>query len=382
MLTLLKQARAYGLGVVLATQNPVDLDYKGLSNTGTWFLGRLQTERDKARVLEGLEGASAEAGASFDRQKMKATLAGLNSRVFLMNNVHEDAPVVFQTRWALSYLRGPITRSQIQQLMAEKKNSRKAEAKVAAAAAARNAPAAEKVEAVAPVAKSQQVSLPPDVDVFYLRRRGKVSNDSQLVYRPALIGTGKLHFVRATYKVDAWQKRSLLQTLRDEVPEQVWEKALNLNMEAIDLEDEPDSDATCANLPAALGRAQNYKNWIKDLEDHFYSNETLTIWKCTELKMYSEAGEAEADFRIRMGQLANEQRDMQVETLREKLKELEEEFDEEAKEVEEKFRAEALDLEELSVRPRKTDIEISKLAVVWTPWRIDGNGIAEPLFEP
>ncbi|HSG70368.1 MAG TPA: DUF87 domain-containing protein, partial [Planctomycetaceae bacterium] len=117
MLTLLKQARAYGLGVVLATQNPVDLDYKGLSNTGTWFLGRLQTERDKARVLEGLEGASAEAGKSFNRQEMEATLAGLGQRVFLMNNVHENEHVTFQTRWALSYLRGPLTRQQIKTLM-------------------------------------------------------------------------------------------------------------------------------------------------------------------------------------------------------------------------------------------------------------------------
>ncbi len=102
LLTLLKQGRAFGLGVVLATQNPVDLDYKGLSNAGTWFLGRLQTERDKARVLEGLEGAAATAGGPFDRGQMEQTLAGLGSRVFLMNNVHEDQPVVFETRWALS----------------------------------------------------------------------------------------------------------------------------------------------------------------------------------------------------------------------------------------------------------------------------------------
>ncbi len=103
MLTLLKQARAYGLGLVLATQNPVDLDYKALSNAGTWFLGRLQTERDKARVLDGLEGASAASGKVFDRKTVEQTLSGLGSRVFLMNNVHEDAPVVFQTRWALSF---------------------------------------------------------------------------------------------------------------------------------------------------------------------------------------------------------------------------------------------------------------------------------------
>ncbi|MDX2413443.1 MAG: hypothetical protein QNK16_13210, partial [Woeseiaceae bacterium] len=113
-LTLLKQARAYGLGLVLATQNPVDLDYKGLSNTGTWFIGRLQTERDKARVMEGLEGAS---DGNFDKQKMERTLAGLGKRRFLLHNVHEDEAVVFNTRWVLSYLAGPLTRDSIKALM-------------------------------------------------------------------------------------------------------------------------------------------------------------------------------------------------------------------------------------------------------------------------
>jgi hypothetical protein len=108
LLTLLKQARAFGLGVVLATQNPVDLDYKGLANTGTWFLGRLQTERDKQRVLEGLEGAAAQAGAQMNRAEMDTLLSGLGKRVFLMNNVHEKQPVLFETRWTLCYLRGPL----------------------------------------------------------------------------------------------------------------------------------------------------------------------------------------------------------------------------------------------------------------------------------
>src|SRR5262249_48209806 len=117
LLTLLKQARAFGVGIVLATQNPVDLDYKGLSNTGTWFIGRLQTERDKARVLQGLEGAAAGASAKFDRQKMEQTLAGLSNRLFLLHSVHEDVPEVFQVRWALCYLPGPLTRNQIKVLM-------------------------------------------------------------------------------------------------------------------------------------------------------------------------------------------------------------------------------------------------------------------------
>ena len=127
-LTLLKQARAYGLGLVLATQNPVDLDYKGLSNTGTWFIGRLQTERDKARVMEGLEGAS---GGKFDKQAMERTIAGLGKRRFLLHNVHEDEAVVFDTRWVMSYLAGPLTRDHIRTLM---KKAKAAVAKVAKAA--------------------------------------------------------------------------------------------------------------------------------------------------------------------------------------------------------------------------------------------------------
>ena len=96
-------------GCRIGDAKPVDLDYKGLANTGTWFIGRLQTERDKARVIEGLE-ARQPVAEKFDRQQMEQTLAGLGNRVFLLNNVHEDAPEVFQTRWTLSYLRGPLTR--------------------------------------------------------------------------------------------------------------------------------------------------------------------------------------------------------------------------------------------------------------------------------
>ncbi len=130
LLTLLKQARAFGLGVVLSTQNPVDLDYKGLSNTGTWFIGRLQTERDKGRVLEGLEGAAA--GSGFDRSRMEEILAGLGKQVFLLHNVHENEPVIFQTRWVMSYLRGPMTREQIKVLMADRKSPAPDVAKISA----------------------------------------------------------------------------------------------------------------------------------------------------------------------------------------------------------------------------------------------------------
>ncbi len=117
MLTLLKQARAFGLGVMLTTQNPVDVDYKGLTNAGTWFIGKLQAERDKARLLDGLESVMAEAGSMGDRGQLDKIISSLEARVFLLHDVNLPGPVVFQTRWAMSYLRGPLTRQQIKQLM-------------------------------------------------------------------------------------------------------------------------------------------------------------------------------------------------------------------------------------------------------------------------
>ena len=122
LLTLLKQGRAFGIGVVLATQNPVDLDYKGLANTGTWFLGRLQTERDKARMLDGLEGAAA---GTLDRATADRLLSALGKRVFLLHDVHASGPTVFQTRWTMSYLRGPLSRDQIRKLTGDARPARR-----------------------------------------------------------------------------------------------------------------------------------------------------------------------------------------------------------------------------------------------------------------
>ncbi len=109
ILRMLKQARAFGVGLTLATQNPVDLDYKALSNAGTWMIGKLQTERDKARLLDGLEGAA----PGLDRKAFDKMISLVDKRVFILHNVHEEAPVVFHTRWAMNYLPGPLTRAQL-----------------------------------------------------------------------------------------------------------------------------------------------------------------------------------------------------------------------------------------------------------------------------
>jgi Helicase HerA, central domain len=307
MLTLLKQARAFGLGVVLATQNPVDLDYKGLANCGTWFLGRLQTERDKLRVLDGLEGASTAAGGSFDRAEMERILSGLGSRVFLMNNVHEDHPVVFQSRWALSYLRGPLTREQIAKLMEE----RKATTAPSGLRAEREEPAAPgKAAAARPV-------LPPEITERFAARRANLPEGANLIYRPALLGQVKLHFAQTAAGVDHWQDVSLLLPIGDAVPAETWAKAEERE-EELETEKQPEGGAKFTALPAELSRAKRYTELATALKDYLYRNRKLQLWKCPPLKQTSSAGESQSDFRVRLAQRAREERDAQVAALRQK----------------------------------------------------------------
>ena len=306
MLTLLKQARAFGLGVVLATQNPVDLDYKGLSNAGTWFLGRLQTERDKARVLDGLEGATAAAGASFDRAKLSSTLSALGNRVFLLNNVHDDEPVVFQTRWTLSYLRGPLTQSQIQSLMAEQKQ--------AAPATAARAAALLKTSVAESTGGSERPVLPPGVAECFLRTSG-VASSTVITYHPSLLGVARVHFVDARSGTDQWDDMVLLAAAADAGQGPVWQGAQRLGDGPPETEKEPQAGARFAPLPLGCSKPSSYTSWATALKDHLYRNQTLGLWKCAALKRFSKAGESEGDFRSRLAHAAREQRDSAVDKL-------------------------------------------------------------------
>jgi hypothetical protein len=317
MLTLLKQARAYGLGIVLATQNPVDLDYKGLSNAGTWFLGRLQTERDKARVLEGLEGASAEAGASFNRADMEATLAALGTRVFLLNNVHEDRPVVFETRWCLSYLRGPLSRSQIQTLMAPRKQPQVQEVPL------ETAPAPLPVGKIETATTTVPPVVPAGIEQMFFAPAPTPAPDAAPtppgIYRPSLFGVAQVHFVDAKAGVDVRQGLGLLAAVGDTQPDDPWQTAEILPACDVQSSDKPLEGLAFAALPPALAQVKNYAAWQKSLADHLYRNHTLTRWYAPAFKEYSTQGESEGDFRVRIEHKAREERDAEVEKLRQKF---------------------------------------------------------------
>ena len=315
MLTLLKQARAFGLGCVLATQNPVDLDYKGLSNAGTWFLGRLQTERDKARVLEGLEGASSQAGSSFDKAKMEEILAGLGSRVFLMNNVHDDQPTVFETRWAMSYLRGPLTRNQIEKLVEDDPAYDRDAVAASLTADKVTRPAAEPVAKMEPQIDQTQL-VPADIDQLFVEPNRRINEGEKLVYRPALMARGQLHYVRSTWKTDKWEEKTFLaQITGNQTPDEVWEESEEV-LENLDFYREPDGEAEFAKLPSDMQKVKNYKRWEKEFKEYMYKDLPITLQKCASLKMFSQAGETQGEFRVRLEQESSERRDEETEKLR------------------------------------------------------------------
>jgi hypothetical protein len=307
MLTLLKQARAYGLGVVLATQNPVDLDYKGLSNAGTWFLGRLSTERDKARVIEGLEGVAT--GPGFDRASLDATLSALPKRVFLMRNVHEDAPVLFQSRQALSYLAGPLTREQIRRIDGERAAQ--------AAEPERAIPARE----AAPATQSggDRPALPAGVtERFLLADAANETENATLLYRPALLAVASLHYALAKHDVDVWAKCAWLAPI-DAATATPWETGRELGAAAPTVSAEPAPGARFAPLPPPAARPESYERWRKSLATHLYRARPLVLWTTSgKPATVSRPGESEGDFRVRLRDAGREARDAEVEKLRAK----------------------------------------------------------------
>lgn len=291
MMTMLKQARAFGLGCLLATQNPVDLDYKALSNIGTWFLGRLQTERDKLRVLDGLEGAAGSQNAKFNRKEMETLLSGLGNRVFLMNNVHEDGPVLFHVRWVMSYLTGPLTRGQIKGLMDPKR-------------AAFVPVKAQATEDFNPMARSSAApeSNRPVVgagvtELFAASESGK--------YFPFLYREATVHFSLTKANVEGSRKVAKVNPILASGID--WESTDAVAPET--LRANPEDGFAFAELPGYAMNAKNYTAVVKNFADDLHREERAEIWFCPSLKMWGKIGEAETDFRARLIHAAHEGRD-------------------------------------------------------------------------
>ena len=301
LLTLMKQARAFGLGVVLATQNPVDLDYKGLGNAGTWFIGRLQTERDKARVIEGLLGT--EAAGGLDRAAFEAMMSSLAQRTFLMRNVHDDAPVLMRTRWALSYLRGPLTLNEIKQLTP---------ARAASAAAASTGAPATAARAPSVAAAPQRPVLQAGVtEKFVAAKGGQVTR-----YAPRIGAKVRAHFVDTKAGMDAWESWVYLAPCDSNAPD--WTQAEIVPEPGPTFAPAPADGATFDEAPSVVASPKNYKAWGTSLADYVYRSQALNVFRCPDLKMAAAPGGTESEFRAHLAQTLREKRDAAVDDLRRK----------------------------------------------------------------
>jgi hypothetical protein len=300
--------------LVLTTQNPVDLDYRGLTNAGTWFIGKLQTDRDKMRVLEGLEGLDIATGAGSARSYFDRLISSLDKRVFIMHNVHQDGPVVFMTRWAMSYLRGPLTKSQIRTLMEPHKEQ------LAAAAprplSAEVTPTSlEALQAVLPQAEPgfspAPMQLHSEINQYFLqldtpleralfeeeRRRGTLFHPTvkQKVYHPAILGWATVHFQDARRKVAHSEEHSYLLPVPEDLAWVDWPKG-RIALTKDDLLVAPPADALYADVPASLGDAKKLKALQKDFVNFLYREIRLTLYHNTALRIYSAVGESEGRF--------------------------------------------------------------------------------------
>jgi hypothetical protein len=311
LMTLLKQGRAFGIGVVLATQNPVDLDYKGLANTGTWFLGRLQTERDKARMLDGLEGAAA---GSMDRGETDRLLSALDKRVFLLHNVHEKGPVVFQTRWTLSYLRGPLSRDQIRQLTPAATPVSDPVGSRAAAAAGSSAGAGKEPAAAKPRAGGAAPILPPGVQQYFV----PAPAGGAPRYRPVVLGAARVGFGDSKLGIDEVRDVVYAADISGGAVAVDWAAAVKLDVQTSQLRDSADSGATYDEVPAAGLQAKNYAAWNKDFARWLSQSEKLDLMRQRDLKLTSNPGETERDFQARVRDAQRAARDAAVDAMRKK----------------------------------------------------------------
>jgi hypothetical protein len=326
------------------------------------------------------------------------------------------------------------------------------------------------VVADATPADAERPLLPADVQEQFVAPSCPLPDGYQLTYRPALLGRVKLHFSRATYKVDTWQDRELMSMVTPKTVSSPWEDAKDLDPQVVRLDQQAEPRSQFATAPVELARTKSYSSWQKQLKDYCYRTQRLSIWRCGQLKQYSTAGESEQQFRIRLTQMAREKRDLEVEKLRkrfasklatlqdrirsaeervrrekeqagkatrdsiisigttllsalfgrklasatnvrrastsmrsmssaasqrgdiaaaeekleayqEQLTELEEQLEQETRRVEQSYQPQALELESLTVKPLKTDIQVERLSVIWTPWHVDASGLAEPAFE-
>ncbi|MBI3172627.1 MAG: DUF853 family protein [Chloroflexi bacterium] len=351
LLRMLKQARAFGLGLLLATQNPVDVDYKALSNAGTWFIGKLQTEQDKNRLLDGLESATGgSTRAIFDK-----LISSLGKRVFIMQNVHEKAPILFQTRWAMNFLAGPMTRAQIpalNQLVGAKADTVQPSSPTAPAAASFSSPQAfdtaqarpAPVSYAAPAATAVPVKpatpsrvdsangsttkppVPAGVAEYFLPQNYSLPEAFKyaaktmpaeamlegVIYRPALLASAQVRFLDRKYGVDSELVRAALVAAPEKRGVVRWDDYIYNGPSLDQVDTSPAASARFGVIDSPLNDAKLMKALQKDFSDWVYRSSTVKARANDMLKVYAGPDVSQAEFMKTCAETARDARDAEI----------------------------------------------------------------------
>ncbi len=302
MLLLLKQARAYGIGVVLSTQNPVDLDYKGLSNIGSWFIGRLQTKQDIDRVIDGLIKSGSDA---LDKKTITTLLSNMKKRTFLLKSAHRDKITLFGTRWVLSYLAGPLSKPQIKLLMKEKKETLEQH---------KQTPISENPKHQKKSTKTTPPPLSDDIEQYYLNNH----NQEGCYYVPYLLANATVHFYNAKRAIDEEESFYFKYPLESSSKDINW-KEENENDDDFDLYDiQGVENCEYEDLPTFISDAKNLKPLEKEFKNYLYREKKITLYRIENLKLESEIEESKEDFKVRALDYLREEREEEIEKLKKK----------------------------------------------------------------
>ena len=306
ILTILKQARAFGVGMVLSSQNPVDIDYKALSNAGTWMIGRLQTERDKKRLMDGLTSV----GGDVDRSALEETISGLGSREFILHTTRGAPPRLFTSRWAMSYLRGPLTRDQITSLMGDRADLE---------TSSERAPQEEATPQVDTDTLAAVPAVADGIPVHYLDPAAGWASEVGAIpqgtrFEPALVARVQLLFDETKadlrYK-EEWE--AVFYPLTESVDV---ERALRVDYDARDLRSEPSSEGGYVPSDAPIDSKGFFRSFQSDLKEYLYQNRQVELMANPALKLYSRIGESREEFEARCRAAADEKEDEEAAKLR------------------------------------------------------------------
>ncbi|HAF61667.1 MAG TPA: hypothetical protein DCK95_05015 [Anaerolineaceae bacterium] len=298
IIRLLKQARAFGLGLVLTTQNPIDVDYKALSNAGTWMIGRLQTDQDKQRLLDGLESAA----GGMSRSTVDKTISALGKRVFLLQNVHEKQPVIFQTRWAMDYLTGPLALRQIPALN-----------KLAGA----QIPLQDSVEKELPQTYSTTptTTAPSSSDaVMYIRTGSQPAGKSL-----ALLGQAEVSFYSRSPAINA---SHVITVIMPDPPQKAldWDGSIVQGLSQDSFTTETDMKANASNMAAWLQDEKWWQTQKKEFEQWIYETDSFSVFQHKESGLQSNEGEDKASFEMRCLKTTQEKMQTKLDGLERKYK--------------------------------------------------------------